>query len=216
MARKRSRKRKRARSRKLGWRRRSRTRRNPRRRTRSRRRTTSRKRTYRKRSRRRVRRNPRLKMPSMKTMFGGPALTKTFSILAGFVGGFALPPMLVAQLPISDANTRMWVDRLKGLAVILLGSMVSMQGRRAITKNVGTGLVVAGFYDLLAMNVPQLPLPTVTPKPLLPGGGDEVPAAAGVGAGFAPGQNADVIGAGISNYADAETIGDDLELDDFC
>ena len=146
-------------------------------------------------------------------MFGGPALTKTFSILAGFVGGFALPPMLVAQLPISDANTRMWVDRLKGLAVVLLGSMVNMQGRRVITKNIGTGLVVAGFYDLLAMNVPQLPLPTVTPKALIPGTEEPVTT---TGAGFAPGQNADVIGATISTYADADTIGDDLELDDFC
>ena len=210
MARKRRKSSKRARAARRGWRRRKRTRSNPKRRrtygTR-RRKTNGRKRSY----RRRTRRNPRLKMPSVRSMFGGPALTKSFSILTGFVGGFILPSMLIQQLPITDASTRMWADRLKGLAVVLLGSMVNMQGRRAITKDIGTGLVVSGFYDLLAMNVPQLPLPTVTPKPLSLTPSEPVTT---TGAGFSPGEGADVIGAGISNYADADVIGEELELDD--
>lgn len=192
----------------LGHRRRKRsTRRNPRRRVM--RRTHARRRSYRR------RRNPAraFRLPTVRRMFGGPALTRSLAIVAGFVGGFTIPPMILDQFPIANATTKEWIGRLKGLASVLLGTMLATGGKRALTKDVGTGFVVAGFYDLLAMNVPQLPLPTITPKPLL--GHDHGPGITpDMGAGFAPGQQADVIGAGISQYADADVVGEDLDIDD--
>lgn len=178
----------------------------------------SRKRTYKKRTKRRSykkvarrrRRNPKFKMPKMKGMFTQSRLINAFALLAG-IGGSAILKQMSMGMIVNPMFSRIY-----GLLSIVAGATINMQGKRKVTKSVGTGMVVYGLFDLLVTNIPQAAqyLPGITGPTAFMGNLDYGRSV--MGANIGAGENTNVVGMGanIDSNIPSEIVGD-YDIDDF-
>ena len=111
----------------------------------------------------------------------GSIVKKTFTrgnlmpiagLTLGFLGGSVVANKArgwIAEQTWSGADTASkWV----GLLNLILGAAVSVKGKGVLVKSSGAGVALSGAYDLVAVNVPSLALPNISPAmPGLPGAG---------------------------------------------
>lgn len=178
----------------------------------------SRRTSGRRRSRRRTRRNPKF---TLKRAFNQRAIMRGLAILVGFTGGVALPGLIMPVVPKDmDTKARDVIRKLMGIPVVMIGGWVSMQGRKKDTKNVGTGLIVAGVYDLLASWLPPEMskfIPQVSP-PIFKAAttSTETETASGyfMGSSINRSGRVEIVGANINSYQEPEIVGEDMDIVD--
>lgn len=73
----------------------------------------------------------------------------------GFVGG------IKAHKYINNMSFLADYRRFTGLIPFVIGTLVALKGKKQSIKNIGAGVSLAGFYDLITQNVPQLKLAPV-------------------------------------------------------
>ncbi len=152
------------------------------------------------------RRNP----VRMRQYFGKTRMTNAISLLVG-IGGAAGIKAFASRMVGNE-----WFDRTFGILAIIMGATLNMRGRRAMTKSVGTGMVVFGLYDAIVSNVPMLGayLPTIGKPSFISGysyGRSTYPSM--MGASVNDG-DIEVVGANVSMDMSPEIVGTEMDLAD--
>lgn len=106
------------------------------------------------RRKRSYRRNPAL-ATSVRKAFSVQTLAPLAQIGTGFVVG------IKAQPAINRIEFLAKMRRFTGFIPVAIGTFIAAAGKGKLAKNVGTGLGLAGLYDLVSQNIPQLKLMTV-------------------------------------------------------
>jgi hypothetical protein len=107
--------------------------------------------TVRKVTRRRYKRNP----IAIKQIFNKGQIIKVASIGAGFVGA------IKAQKYVNSMAFLAKYRRFTGIIPMVAGLLLVLKGRKEMVKSLGTGVSLAGLYDLVTQNIPQLKLSPV-------------------------------------------------------
>lgn len=118
----------------------------------------------------RRRRNPGRIGGIVKRTFTKQNLAPVAGITVGFLGGSIVANKMrdwMATQTWSGASTASnWI----GLLNLILGAAMAAKGKGTIAKSAGTGVALAGAYDIVQVNVSSLALPSINPSiPGLPG-----------------------------------------------
>jgi hypothetical protein len=101
--------------------------------------------------RRSYKRNPAV----LKQAFSAQNIKTIGAIGIGFVGG------IKAHKYINDIDALAKYRKFTGVIPFILGTVIAVKGKKKLVKDAGTGLSLAGLYDLVTQNIPQLNLQTV-------------------------------------------------------
>ena len=161
-------------------------------------------------NRRKYRRNPRarFRIPRPREVFTRERMMRGIALVAGLgIGG--VTKGFIANLLPAGQGTEMF-KRFAGAGVMMVGAMVNFGSRQQVMKNIGTGMVVFGIYDLIVSNLPAEIIrffPTISPPTAF---GNNMSYGRSVYGAQLPqaGGPVEIVGANISSVIAPEVVGE--------